>query len=882
MSTLRAFLVLSLVPALALAEPKPPTLRLPDGARPTHATVELTVDPAQDSFSGVEDLALAVKAPLATLWLNADDLTITKAEARVGGKTIAARVLPQPKSFVGFAFATPLPAGNATLHLEWTGPLSTKDVSGASKQKEHGDWYVFSKFEPTDARRVFPSFDEPSYKIPWKLSIKTPKALRAFANGAEDAGTVDGDFKRYSFAETKPLPSYLVAFAVGPLEVVDAGKAKSGAPVRIITPRGEAAQARWAAQVSAEILSQLETWFGSPYAFGKLDCIAVPHFGGAMENPGLITFGSQLILQKPEEETVAGKRSYARVAIHEMAHQWFGDLVTTAWWDDIWLNEAFASWMTPNIVEQWQPTWNAAEDRARNRNGALGSDELVSARRIRQPIAGNDDIKNAFDNITYGKGEAVINMFEATVGRERFRKGVQRYLAEHAYGNGTATQFLAAISAEAGRDVAPAFSTFLDQPGAPAITFTTRAGTPPVVHLEQHRSLPVGTPASEAEKARTWRVPVCMRWTAGDKSGRTCTELDGRSADVPLAAAPAAPSAVMPNDGATGYYRAVLDGDALGKLFADAKALSVPERLAMLSDLSAMTEAGKLPYAEALKIVPSVANDSNRFVVQAALGLVSWLRDSELLPASARPAYARFIRDQFGKRARALGWASKKSDDDDTRLLRSSLVPVVAEQGEDPALIAQAKKLTDAWLKDHRAVDAEMVDAVLAVTARRGNRALFDRLHAAANKESDLRARRRLLRAMGHFEDPAIARDAMALALTDEFDPRDALMLVRGATQMPATRRLAWEFVKTSFDKLAERLPRDTPASFPWLAAAQCSDAARADVDAFFRPRAARFEGGPRVLEQALEEMQLCTTLHRVQQPSVADFFARLGATGSR
>ena len=432
--------------------------------------------------------------------------------------------------------------------------------------------------------------------------------------------------------------------------------------------------------------------------------------------------------------------------------------------------------------------------------------------------------------------------------------------------------------------MAPAFSTFLDQAGAPAITFTTRcdAGKPPAVHLGQHRSLPVGTPASDVEKARTWRVPVCMRWSAGDKSGRVCTELDGRSADVTLADAPSCPRSIMPNDGASGVYRAVLDGDGLAKLFGDAKALSVPERLAMLSDLSAMTDSGKLPYADALEIVPSVANDANRFVVQAALGLVSWLRDGELLPESARPAYARFIREQFGKRARALGWVGKKTDDDDTRLLRSSLVPVVADQGEEPALMAQAKKLTEAWLKDHRAVDAEMVDAVLAVSARRGNRALFDRLHAAAKKESDLRARRRLLRAMSHFEDPAIARDAMALALSDEFDAREGLALVRGATQLPPTRRLAWEFVKANFDKLAERLPRDTPAGFPWLAASQCTDAARADVDAFFRPRAAKFEGGPRQLEQALEELEVCTTFRRVQQPSVAEFFARLGATGSR
>ena len=328
MSPLRAFLVLSLIPALALAEPKPPTLRLPDGARPTHATVELTIDPAQDHFVGVEDLDLDVKGPLATLWLNADELTISKAEAKVGGKIIAARVLPQPKSFVGFAFATPLPAGKATLHVEWTGTLSTKDTSGASKQKEQGEWYVFSKFEPTDARRVFPSFDEPSYKIPWKLSIKTPKGLRAFANGAEQSATVDGDMKRYSFAETKPLPSYLVAFAVGNFEVVDAGKAKSGAPVRIITPHGEAAQARWATEGRPRILDRSSrTTSDRPTPTASSTASPCRYFGGAMENPGLVTFG---VAAHPRE---AGGRDASPASAatraspaHELAHQWFGDL----------------------------------------------------------------------------------------------------------------------------------------------------------------------------------------------------------------------------------------------------------------------------------------------------------------------------------------------------------------------------------------------------------------------------------------------------------------------------------------------------------------------------------------------------------------------------
>jgi alanyl aminopeptidase len=883
MSTLRSIALLSCVSTVAFAQ-TPPRLRLPESARPTRATVELTVDPSQDHFTGVEDLELTVKEKLPLLWLNANDLKISRAEVKAGGKTVAATVVPVEKDFVGFKFAEALPPGPATLHVEWTGELSTKNSNGANKQKEGGDWYVFTQFEPIDARRVFPSFDEPGYKIPWKLSIVAPKALKAVANGAEEKVEDAGANRRFRFAETKPLPTYLVAFAVGPFEIVDAGKAASGVPVRIITPRGQAERARWAKESTAQILSQLETWFGTPYAFGKLDCIAVPHFGGAMENPGLVTFSSGLILQKPDEETVGGRRAYGDVATHELAHQWFGDLVTTAWWDDIWLNEAFATWMTPNILEVWQPTWNAVEDRVHSRNGALGNDEIVSARRIRQPIVSNDDIQNAFDGITYEKGASVIRMFELWVGKDKFRKGVQRYLREHAFGNGTATQFLAAISAEAGRDVSAPFSTFLEQAGAPIISFATTcdAGKPPVVHLQQKRYLPAGSTATPAQQAQSWSVPVCMRWSAGGKEGRTCTLLKKPAEDVTLADAPGCPDLLLPNDGAAGYYRSLLDGPALAKLFQDAKTLSTGERLAVVSDLSAMTRSGKLPYKQALELVPTLARDANRQVVEISIGLVSWLRDGELVPESGRAAFARFIREQWGARAQKLGWLPRKGDDDETKLLRHSVVPVVADEGEDPALAKEARKLAEKWLKDHKSVDPESVGGVLGVAAANGDRALFDRLHAAAKKEGDLHTRRRLLGAMAGFRNPAIVKDAMAIALTDEFDARETMGLIWGATGSPVTRKLAYEFVKAHFDKLVEKMPRDSAANFPWVAVSQCNEATRADVEKFFRPIASKYTGGPRELEQALEELKLCTTFKDLQAPSVAEFFARLGASGQR
>jgi alanyl aminopeptidase len=850
-SAMRSIVLLFAVAAPALAAP--PKLRLPDGARPTRYQVAVTVDPAADRFSGTIDIDLQVQKPLDTLWLNATELKIDKPPA---GST----VVDGGKDFVGFHFATPLAAGRQRVRIEYSGPLSTKDSSGASKQKEGDDWYVFTHFEPIDARRVFPCFDEPSYKAPWQLTLRIPPALSAFTNAAQIKEAPDGKWKRVEFGETKPLPSYLIAFAVGPIDAVDGGKsAKSGTPVRILVPKGQADRARWAAESTHQSLERLEEYFGSDYPYGKLDMIAVPIFGGAMENPGLITFGSGIILQKPGEETLERKRTYAGVATHEMAHQWFGDLVTTAWWDDLWLNEAFATWMTPKILESWQPTWGAAEQRIHIRDTAMEADSLVSARRIRQPIVSNDDMKNAFDEITYQKGATVIGGFERLVGADHFQKGVQRYMKEHAHGNATAADFLRAISTEAGRDIQPAFSTYLDQPGVPIVSFDLTCDKTPHLHMSQQRYLPQGSPGGGEQQL--WQIPVCVR----TPDERACTLLTEREGDLPLKSCPAW---VSLNDG--GYYRAQPSAALLEKLALTS--LTPPEKLALLSDLEALVHAGKKELSALLGLAPRLAGDKNRYVVQSLAGAVGWLRDEELVADKDRPAYARYIRDLFGARARKLGWQPQKGDDEDTRLLRARLVPLVAHSGEDAALIGEAKKRAAAWMKNHRAVDADLVDSVLFVAGENGDRALYDRWMAAARAEKDRPERRRLLGALAGFRDPALVKESLATLLTDAFDAREAMILLWGATREPATRRQAWQWLQANFDALVARLPRDSGARLPWVASGLCDEAVLPQMKAFFSGRSTKFEGGPRVLEQASEEMHVCAVYKSAQAPSVARF----------
>jgi cytosol alanyl aminopeptidase len=868
-------------PPPVASAPAPPRLRLPDGVRPLKNTATLTVVPSRETFEGEMQIELEASSPLPLLWLNADGLTIDRASASAstgGGAKVDARVVPGGKNFVGLAFDTPLPAGTSVVRIAYHGALSATEVDGASRQKEGGDWYVYTHFEPLAARRVFPCFDEPAFKVPWQLTLRIQKGDTALAN-TPALSTEEGKdgLTTVRFAETKPLPSYLIAFAVGPFGIVDAGKTGVGnTQVRVITPRGKESWARFAVKSTGPVLALLEKYFGRAYPYEKLDVIAVPLFGGAMENPGLITFRQSLILSKPDMESTGFRRAYASVAAHELAHIWFGDLVTTAWWDDLWLNEAFATWMTPKIMEQYRPDWDAPSGRAQSANGAMRSDSLVSARQIRQPVTSNDDIKNAFDGITYQKGAAVITMFERWVGASAFQKGVQRYMSEHAHGTATARDFLAAVTAEAKQDVAAPFSTFLDQPGVPSVAAEVRCdGGKPRLALSQTRYLPVGSEGGTNGKSTSgtpWQVPVCTRFSIAGKVDRACTLLGAAPTEMPLKACP---DWVLPNDSASGYYRTAYGSKLLEGLTTHLEVLSAAEKIALVGDLSAHARAGKLDYAAILPLVPALAKDKSAHVVAAAAGVLGSIRDTPLINAAARPRYAKFVQDALGGRARALGVRPKAGEDEEARWLRPIVIDLVADQGEDAALRAECTTAAKAWLSDKSAVAPELIGTTLGIAASFGDRELFDAFVADAKKTPERADRDRLIAALGQFRDPALVAAALALTLGNDFDPRESIRILYGATRMPETAPLAYLFLTKNFDALVSHLPRDWAAGAPGIGAALCDDTRRAELQAFFQDRAPKFVGGPRSLAQSIEGMHLCSTFKAAQSPGVTAFFTR-------
>ncbi len=857
-------------PTVAAPEP-PPGLRLPSSLKPLAQRVQLNIVPSAPTFEGTTELEVELAASTDVLWLNAKGLTVQNAAVFFDAHEESAQVFTSPER-LALRLPTSIGPGRATLRLSFAGQLSETEVVGLFHQREGGDWYAMSKFEATEARRAFPCVDEPSAKIPWELTLRVPKELIAVSNSPIAAEEPDGErLKRVRFAQTKPLPSYLLAFGVGPYDVVEArAPSANKVPMRVYAPKGRGGEAAYAARVSPELLDALQAYFGVPFAYRKLDLLTIPISTGAMENAGLVSVTSEALLARKENDTLQFQRTWASVGAHEFAHQWFGDLVTMAWWDDLWLNEAFATWMDNKTLETWAPSWGIQAQAVQDRSDAATADTLATARSIRQPIESYDDIVNAFDAITYLKGAAILRMFEAYLGPEKFQQGVQGYLRAHAYGNATSSDFLAALSEAAGQDVAAPFVTFLDQSGVPQLTAQVSCpkGKGPALLLAQQRLLPLG---SAGAVDRLWQLPVCARWSSAGKEHRACTLMTSPKATVPLEGG-ACPAWVLPNAGYAGYYRLALKGPMLRTLTtAGRNSLSPAETVGLLGDVEALVSAGRTLEAEGLQLSTRFAGARERRVVDEAIGLAEVRRD--FLEGAAARAYPAWVRQHFGARARSLGMRARPGEDEDTRLIRPRLVHFVATRGEDTELISAARAEMQAWLKDPTSVDPDMVGTVLTIAGTFGDRTLHATLVERLTASQDRATRARLAAALGSFRIPALVKENLALAQTAPLDFRELFRLLFGALGWPEARELAFQASSEHFDVFAARLPERLVGFLFLSGQAFCDAQHRAAVEEAFGPRAEKVLGGKRELAQVLEQVDLCIADRAVQRPSINAYF---------
>jgi len=849
-----------------------PKLMLDENAVPQRYRLDLTLVPGENTFRGTVEIDVRVANPTRLVWLNSQDLKIGSVAWHAAGGDLTPVLTPEEHGFIGLQFNGPV-SGEATVRFEYSGSIGLHSNAGIFALDEDGETYIYSMFETSDARRAFPCFDQPEFKTPWQITLHVPRAASAFANSPQESETPEsGGMKAVRFRESKPLPSYLVAFAAGRFETVDAGRV-GHAPVRIIVPRGHTESAAFAAKSIPQLLALEEKYFGRPYPYEKLDSLVMPISNFAMENAGLITYGQSLLLAEPSDDTIERQQECTLVAAHEMAHQWLGDMVTTRWWDDVWLNEAFATWMERKITGEWKPEWHIDVVGAQSRLKSMDLDSLVSARRIVQPIESESDIANAFDDITYEKGSAVLRMFEDYAGVEQFRHGVQLYLKRYEWRAATTQEFLAAVSEGAGVDIAPAFRTFLDRTGAPLVSMAVDcSGAKPVLRLSQKRALPIGAPAASSP---AWQIPLFILYRDGTRVRTLRTLLTSAHQEIPLPGG--CPSWLLGNNEGGGYYRVRYEGDLLDRLFgAHGPRLSAAERVSELGNALALVDTGDVAPARALALAPRFAGDPNHDVVEQAMYIAGILERPDV-PDGLRPNAARFIREVFGARAEKLGWSASGDDNEETRLLRTRLVPFVAGEGDDRTLIDGAEALARRWLKDRGSVEPDLVEPALDVAAQFGDRDLWDTIHKQALAEKDPAIQERLLHALGSFRDRTLAEASLQLMLKHEFDPRETFRpLLTGPLDHPETWDLPFAFVTRHLDDLLSGLPRevgnDYASEFPFTGKVFCDVDHRRALDDFFRDRVKNYTGGERNLRQTLETIDVCIARRKAVEPGLAEF----------
>jgi aminopeptidase N len=870
------------LPPPAIPDPPPPRDdgRLPATAIPLRYVLSLRIDPAQPHFAGTATILIDVPQPTWHVVMHGRGFTVSRVSAQVAeGPPIDGRATFRlthggvaPEELV-LTFAKPLPAGKAVLQIQYDAPFA-EDLAGLYRVSENGVFYAFSQFEATDARRAFPCFDEPGFKTSYDVTITAPKGLVALTNSPETShedgpeGTVV-----HHFETSPPLPSYLVAFAVGDFDVI--GGQTAPFPIRVITTKGRSKLANLALEAATGLVRKLGDYFDIRYPYAKLDLVAVPDFdAGAMENPGLITFRDVLILLDPSQATTTLRRRQAIVIAHELAHQWFGDLVTMQWWDDIWLNEGFATWAEAKIVDEWRPSFGATMDQIAGIQDVMDTDSLRSARAVRQPVVSSSDAMESFDELTYDKGAAILRMIESWLGADTFRRGVHRYLVDNAWKNARADDLFKALDYVSAQRVGELASGFLDQPGVPEVTVAWKCGGRGGGQLDMRQSQWRALGAAP-QPPRSWVVPVCTLSDA--QKGKSCFTLGGQQLARDLG--PKCPSWFYPNAEGGGYYRYSVDRAQLQALAAASRGFPAVDRMGLVTGAWAEVRKGDIGPALLLDILPRFDGDNDRHVVEQVIDVLTGISDS-LIDEGDREPFRKYAAARLEGRARALGWnkapppgTSPKVSTDDRALERGALLAAMGDLVEEKGTLAEADQYAEKWLKDPASVSGEIAAIALPLASKRAGAERLEALRAAAKNTRTPEERMNVIRAMGSFEDAAVLRKALDLTLTDELRLSELRYLFGGAVQSRVARPVLFAWEKENWDRLLKRIPGSFGrGSLVAVAGTACTRAERDLAEAFFVPATQGLEGVKRPLDEKLEQAGLCVALREHSAGEVSKY----------
>ena len=863
-----------------------PHAQLPDTVTPESYRVDMVIDPQEEGMSGTVAIDLVVNEAADEIWIHAKEMSVSSAKIEYAdGSEVSLSFNPialedAPSGLAYLSAKDSIPAGEGTITLEYSTPYN-QNLNSAYQVRRGEEAYIVTQFEPLGAREAFPSFDEPKFKVPFTLSITAPSDEVVVSNTPEvgtAAVVIDGEaFTKHQFAKTRPLPTYLIAFAVGPYDLVESANIppnsvrKTPLELRGLTAKGSGDRIKYGLAGTEPILTALEEYFGTPYPYEKLDLIAAPDYAfGAMENPGAIVYREYLMLLD-EGSPLSQKRAYNRVHSHELAHQWFGNLVTPVWWEDIWLNEAFATWMGNKGTALAYPGENYDRLTLNAALGAMNIDSLSTTRKVREPLARSENVMDQFDGITYRKGGGVLSMFESFVGEEAFRKGVRLHMSRYEDGVATGDDFFQSIADGSGNpDVVSAMKSFVDQPGLPlvkAVTYTDQQkgkGAVTGVVLSQSRYAPLG---SKTEQGQYWEIPVCIAYGQTGKVGKKCTLLDKNEAQIKI---DGAVDWVTLNQNGSGYYRFTMDSAAWAKLIANIDQLNTREALTVQDSLVAAFRAGEVEADVFLNGMSAFAKHPEYDVASASTALLGFMYRQ--LPDS-RDALGAHINATYRDRFLTI----RGKDSVEGNLLAPSLANLLAGVGQYETLRDEMAQAGANYLGligdvDKTQVAPNMVGLALRQAMREMGEAAYGPMLELAKSGSSLE-KGAAAGALASTRDEGVYQKLLSDVILSEESPltgRQAGSVLNGLLASETFGGQTWEWFKVNLPAYVKKVPDVRKGGLPGAGRNFCSLEGRDDVRSFVEANSELMPGYERSLLQTLESIELCAALKDAQADELA------------
>ena len=825
-----------------------------------HYDITVAPDLAAAKFTGEESIRVRVAKATPSIVLNAAEITFGDVTITAAGKTQPAKVLVDEKlERATLQVPEPVPAGDAEIAIRYTGILND-DLRGLYLSHANNRRYAVTQLEATDARRMFPSFDEPAFKATFALTAIVDKADRAISNGAvvSDTPGPAPDKHTVKFDTTPKMSTYLVALAVGDFECRE-GSA-DGIPVRICATPDKKHLTGFALEAAKQQVEFFNRYYSIKYPFKKLDVVAVPDFAaGAMENTAAIFYRETLLLAD-ENAAVPVRKSIAKVLSHEIAHQWFGNIVTMQWWDDIWLNEGFANWMMSKPVKAWRPDWRLELEEVDENHTAMGLDALKSTRPIRATASTPAEIAELFDPIAYEKGAAVIRMIEAWLGEEPFRQGVNAYIERFQYSNARAEDFWGTLTKATGKPVDRVMRTFVDHPGLPLVSLDVKcSGDTALALVSQARY--VRDPQAPLPALKPWEIPVCVKTSSGET---TCGVLQEKQEPLRLNTCP---SWVMGNAGARGYYRVAASPATVSKLAAEIAKLTPAERMVVLSDELALVRAARHDVGALLDLVSGYGGERIVDVIETVASALGGVAHDVVITAT-RAAYQGWVAKLFAPALSEVGSNARPADSDETKALRAALVSMLGHTARDPQVLAKARELVLQELDKRGSVEPTLLDVSVSLAALQGDAALYERYLARSKAATDPEERYQFLGALTAFTDPALVRKTMDLALSPEVRSQDAKYQIAQMLSNPDSGGLAWDLVRARWAEIQKKTGEFVGNTVIVQALGGFCDAGKAaEIRAFFARN--KVPDAERTLQQSLERIASCARLRQTQAPKL-------------